>query len=95
MEEKIAIQIGIVKGLLESGNIKFFREVFLYVPRTTIAKMLGINYGRFLALIKHPERLRYAETLSIAKIFRVSPRLISEIIHNQLEYGKIAKSKTK
>jgi len=86
-------KLEIAKDLLESGKIKTFRDLFLYVPKTGIAKELGVNYGRFLGLIKKPGRLRYDESIAIARIFHVSPQIISQIILTQLEQTRLSKAK--
>ena len=78
-------RLKIAKELIESGNLKTFRDIFLYVPKTEISRKLGINYTRFLTLVKNPKRLRYEETYSLARIFEVSVRTLSELIHNQVE----------
>jgi hypothetical protein len=83
----------IAKDLIESGTLKYFRDIFRDVPKTEISKRLGINYTRFREPIKNSKRLRYAETYSIPNIFQVPARTISELIHNQVETRKSDKSK--
>lgn len=86
-------KIGIAKDLIESGKLKSFEDIFLYVTKTDVAKKLGINYTRFRMLIKDPRKLRYRETYSLANIFNVSARAISELVHNQIERPKQQRSK--
>jgi hypothetical protein len=88
-------KLKILKDLIESGKIQVFRDIFLYIARTEIASSLGINYTRFLDLIKDPKRMRYSETCSLGKILDVAPRKISELIHNQIEASKPGKARVK
>jgi len=78
----------IVKELITEKRLPTFAAIFDYLPKTEFSQTMGINYTRFLNLVKNPKRLRYEETISIAKILGVSPRLISELIHNQIEVRK-------
>lgn len=88
-------KLKIAKDLIESGKIKTFEDIFLYVTRSEISKKLGINYTRFLTLIKNPKKLRYDETYSLANILDVQAKNISELIHNQLDAKKTEKGKNK
>lgn len=81
-------RLKIVKDLIRDGRLSAFANIFDYIPKTEISKQLGINYTRFLSLVKNPKRLRYEEAISIARILGVSPRQISELIHSQLEQKK-------
>jgi len=85
----------VAKELIESGNLKTFRDIFLYVPKTEIAKRLGINYTRFLNLVQNPKRLRYEETYSIANILQVQAKTISDLVHKQIDFKKPDKARTK
>jgi hypothetical protein len=80
-----AAKLEIAKDLIETGKIHVFRDIFLYLPKTEMSKQLGINYSRFLGLIKNPRRLRYDEVYAMARILDVSARKISELVHNQLD----------
>ena len=84
-------RLKVVKDLIESGSIRTFADIFLYIHKTPISLKLGIKYARFLKLAKDPKRFRYEETASIAAIFQVSQRLISELVHNQMEIRKAGK----
>jgi hypothetical protein len=53
--------------MYKTSKIKRFKDIFLYLAMTEVAKQLGINYTRFRALAKNPSRLRYEESSAIAK----------------------------
>jgi hypothetical protein len=85
----------VVKNLIETGNIKQFKEIFLYIHKKYVRDKLGVNYSRFLNLIKNPKKFRYEETQFIANIFHVTHRSISELIHNQMDASKPERPKKK
>lgn len=80
-----AAKIEVARHLIEGGSIKAFSDIFKYLPRTAVAQKMGINYGRFLSLLKDPKGLRYTETYTLAKILKVQPSRLSEMIHYQIE----------
>lgn len=75
----------IVKNLILTGNLKEFRDIFLYVHRTDIASQMGINYTRFLNLVRNPKPLRFSEVYTLAHILNVPARNITDLIHQQIE----------
>lgn len=81
-------RVKIVKKLIEDKRLPAFANIFDYLPKTEFARSMGINYARFLSLVKNPKRLRYEEAIAIAKLIGVAPRLISDLIHNQIEAKK-------
>lgn len=78
----------IVKNLIEGGQITEFRDIFLYVTKTQVAKQLGIGYTRFIKLVKDPKPFRYREIYMLAAVLKVPARNISELIHNQIDKKK-------
>lgn len=81
-------RVKIVKQLIEEGKFQEMEGIFLYVTKTEIAGALGINYTRFLRLVKSPGQFRYNEVVALGKLLHVSPRLLSDLIHSQLEKRK-------
>lgn len=78
-------RIKIIKSLIDDGRLLAFAEIFDYATKAEIAKAMGINYTRLLNLIKNPKKLKYEESISIAKILGVTGRQISDLVHNQIE----------
>jgi len=74
-----------VKNLIDTGNIKELHELFIYVKRKQLHEKMGINYNRFLRIIKNPKKFQYEDAYQIASIFNVTPLQISTIIHNQID----------
>lgn len=83
----------IVKNLILTGNLKEFRDIFLYVTKTDIAKRMGINYTRFLSLVANPKPLRFAEVYSLAHMLDVPARQLADLVHNQIEGQSKGKKK--
>lgn len=81
-------RLTIVKNLILEERLPAFRDIFLYVPKTGLAKSLGINYTRFLKLTKDPRRFRYGEIILLARIIGVPALSLSKLIHNQIEGKK-------
>lgn len=79
-EQRLAI-----KNLIDTGNIKKFKEIFMYVKKKQLHDQMGINYNRFLRIIKNPKKFQYEDSYHLANIFNVTPRQISDIIHNQID----------
>jgi preprotein translocase subunit Sec61beta len=87
-------KLGVAKELIEEGKIKTFEDIFIYVTMTSMSSKLGMNYKRFRRLVANPGQLKYSETYSIAKVLQVDPKLISGLIHQELDiYKKPKKSK--
>ncbi len=78
-------KLAIAKELIEEGKIMTFGDIFDIVSKTFMSDKLGINYKRFLRLASNPTQIRYRETYSIAKLLNVDAKLISGIIHNQVD----------
>jgi hypothetical protein len=78
-------KLKVAKELIEEGKIMTLEDIFNYVTRTFVAAELGMNYKRFIRLVSNPTTIKYSETISIAKIFDVDPKLISVMIHNQID----------
>jgi hypothetical protein len=77
-----------VKNLIDTGNIKEFKSIFLYVYKTDVNKKTGGNYNRFLRFVKNPKLMTFKDVYNIAHALKVTPRQISDLIHNQIEGKK-------
>ena len=82
-------QLIAVKNLIETGNLKEFKDIFLYVEKKFIYLKMGGNYGTFLNYILNPKKFRYEHTYRLATILNVTPQQISEIIHNQIDNSNL------
>ena len=82
-EQRLAI-----KNLIETGNLKELKELFIYVRKKQLHERMGINYNRFLRIIKDPKKFQYEDAYQLATVFNVTPLQISTIIHNQIDNAK-------
>ena len=82
-EQRLAI-----KNLIETGNLKELKELFIYVKKKQLHERMGINYNRFLRIIKDPKKFQYEDAYQLATVFNVTPLQISTIIHNQIDNAK-------
>ncbi|OMP80029.1 hypothetical protein BW716_05930 [[Flexibacter] sp. ATCC 35208] len=85
-------KIKLTSTLLQKGEITTFKSLFIYSNRTYVSNKLGMNYKRLGRLSNNPDPLRVREIRAIARLYKVSPQLISNVILNQLE-GNLTKPK--
>ena len=84
-QDKNISKIKVTSELLQSGQITTFAAIFTYSNRTYVAEQLGMNYKRLGQLAADPEPLRIREIKSIARLYKISPRIIANVIFNQVE----------
>lgn len=72
-----------VKVLIETGNIKSIREIFQFIPKTTVYKDLGINFNRFDRAILNPAIFRVQELITLAGLFNIDPKKFIDMAYEQ------------
>jgi len=73
-----------VGSMFETGKIrKMYTLAELYPTR--IAKSLGINYGRYMVKLNHPEKFTLGEILKLADLLDIEPEMISKVIYSELK----------
>ena len=75
---------GSIKVLIESGHIKSIREIFQFIPKTTVYKDLGINFSRFDRAIVDPSIFRMQELVVLAELFGVDALTLICMAYNQM-----------
>lgn len=73
----------IIKPLIESGHIKEFHQIFIYVPKTAVAEDLGIHFNRFNKFLKTVQSMRFNDFYMLCKYFDIDPAKMFELIDNQ------------
>lgn len=58
-----------IKILYEAGYYKQFRDVFATVPKSVVAKDLGMNNIRFTGLIEQPDLFILKDIFRLAALF--------------------------
>ena len=85
---------GSIKVLIESGHIKSIREIFQFIPKTTVYKDLGINFNRFDRAIVDPSIFKMQELVILAEMFGVDAwKFIGMAYEQMLAYNKAKRKK--
>ena len=86
-ERKLAKEkkLAIATGLILSGQIAQFKDLFNYIDRKYIHQRTGMNYYRLLRNIKNPKRFTFVDVYNIAWVMKVPVRNVAELIINQIE----------
>jgi hypothetical protein len=80
------------KNLITAGYIKSFREIFDTIPKSVVARDLGVNSMRFNKLIKHVDRFSLKDLFLIASFFEVEERVMIDLIYQQYLIDKESKT---
>lgn len=81
-----------VKKLIESGYIKGFLEILETIPKTNVARDLGMHHQTFAKLLKSPERFAFKDAIRIASLIEVEDMVIIQMIY---QYAMDKKHKRK
>ncbi len=73
-----------IGSMFETGRIKKMYTLAELYP-TKIAKSLGINYGRYMAKLSHPDKFTVGEIVRLAKLLNVEPDIITKVIYSEME----------
>lgn len=73
----------IIKPLIESGHIKEFKDIFINVPKTAVAKDLGIHFLRFNSFLKRVSEMRIEDMYLLCSYFEIAPQKMFELIDAQ------------
>jgi hypothetical protein len=82
-----------VKTLIDGGAIKHLEEIFDYIPKRVVYSDLGVNYTRFINLVKHPDLFTLRELTTMAGFFKVDPKTFINLAYDQAAAGRKGKSK--
>lgn len=78
----------IIKPLIESGHIKEFKQIFIYVPKTAVAEDLGIHFNRFNGFLEKVQLMRLSDMYLLCTYFEIDPHKMFELINNQYNLTK-------
>lgn len=82
-----------VKNLILGGYIKTLIEIFDTLPKSVVAKDLGISLDRFTKMINDVERFSVRNLFRIAALLEVDEKSILNLVYNQFSDKKKAKKK--
>lgn len=85
---------GSIKVLIETGHIKSIKEIFLFIPKTTVYKDLRVNFNRFDRAIADPSIFRMKELMILSELFGIDARKFIDMAYEQiLEVKQLRKKK--
>jgi hypothetical protein len=84
---------GTVKKLIESGYIDSFSGILETIPKTNVARDLGMHHQTFDKLLKSPDRFAFKDAIRIASLIEVEDMKIINLIYNQYVIDKKPKRK--
>ena len=80
---------------ISTGYIKTLREIFDTLPKSVLAKDLGIDLTRFNKMIDDVERFSVKNLYKMADLLEVDVLVIMNLVHRQNLIDKKTKPKTK
>ena len=83
----------IAKRLIEAGDIKDIRSVFEVLPGTVVARDLGVQYMRLLAMVDNVEDFRLRELYLLAQLIGIEGRVLILLADTQREVDKKKRKK--
>lgn len=72
-----------IKILIESGHIQSIRDIFQFIPKTTVYRDLGVNFNRFDRAIRDPSIFRLAELRELAELFGIDAKKMIDMAYEQ------------
>ena len=82
-----------VNKLITSSNINSFSEILVIVPKTVVARDLGIHHITFNKLIKYPERFTLKNIYRIASLIEIDKKKMIDLFYNETSADKKGKRK--
>ena len=73
-----------VKVMWQYGKIKTFADLFIWIPKTTVAHDMGKHVRRFNKLLADPRLIKEQEIAGIAKLFEMPKKEIKALIRASL-----------
>jgi hypothetical protein len=84
-----------VKNLITTGYIKSFRDIFDIIPKSVVARDLGMNNVRFTALMANVDKFLLKDIFLIASFIEVDEDIMMGLILQQYILDKKTKKKVK
>tara|TARA_R110000772_G_scaffold100941_1_gene201359 strand:- start:211 stop:474 length:264 start_codon:yes stop_codon:yes gene_type:complete len=73
-----------IGSMFETSRIKKMYTLAELYP-TKIAKALGINYGRYMVKLSHPEKFTMGEIVKLANLLNIEPDIITKVIYSEIK----------
>lgn len=82
-----------VKNLISGGYIKTFSEIFETLPKSVMARDLGMNNIRFTKLMNNVDNFFLRDIFRMAVLLEISETTMYELIWQQYTIDKKSKKK--
>lgn len=69
-----------VRSVWKAGDLTTFNDIFQIIPRSIVAKDLGLNYERFVKKIFRPERFTFEDVSRIARLLEIEPKILANLV---------------
>lgn len=80
--------------MLTAGKIIHFRDLFHFIPKTIVARDMGINNVRFTRLIEETEEFTLKDLLQLSALMEMKPISLVKLALDQHEGRKKTKTPT-
>jgi hypothetical protein len=77
-----------INQLISSGHIKTLVELFDTIPKSVVARDLGVSLDRFTKMIHEVERFSIKNLFKLAVLIEIDELLILELVYKQHKTGK-------
>ena len=84
----------VLRSVFLDNSVKRMKDIEELYP-TYIAKLLGINYSRYIDKLKKPETFSIKQVVLLADLIDINPQIIMNIILTQVVADKKKKTSTK
>jgi hypothetical protein len=81
-----------VHRLIEAGDIQTFKDIFIYIPKSVLARDLRRNYMTFAGKVLNPDRFTLLEFFNMSQWIGVEPERLVLLVKADVT-AKIAKWK--
>lgn len=81
----------LIVPMVSAGRIHHFRDLFHFIPKTIVARDLGINNVRFTRLIDEVEGFTLSDLLRLAVLMEMEPLSLLRLVLDQHAADKKAK----
>ena len=82
-----------VKILIDSGQLSELRQIFISIPKSTVAQDLGTNYKRLARLIDEVTQFKVDDLVRLAFLFEVDKLAIFKLVSQQIDNDKKGRRK--
>jgi hypothetical protein len=91
-KEAMSPKLKAIRSLFLNGDINEMKDIKELSP-TLVTKSLGVNHGRFIKKLYHPEEFTVKHLLALSKLLDLDIQLILNVILKQVNASSKIKKK--